>query len=586
MVNLPGKRVKHRREAEMSPRSVFPPSTFFVTLFATLAPFRGHSAAADNPIPADLILTGGKVVTVDAKLPEAEALAILDGEIIAVGSANEIGKLRGESTQVIDCRGKLVLPGFHECHGHLLGIGRQEEQLNLVGTRSEVEIAALVKERAAKARAGEWILGRGWDQNDWEDTAFPTTAAISAAAPRNPVLLTRIDGHAAWANDQALKISSVDENTRDPSGGQIIRGRDGRPSGVFIDAAISLVSEHLPPLTREEIKTAMLGAIKLCQQHGITTFHDAGCGAETVSVYQELLQEKQLGVRIYVMLYGSDHRLLQRHFELGPQNLDDGRLTIRAIKLMADGALGSRGAALFEPYDDAPDQRGLLMLSEDEVFEIADDALQHGFQVCTHAIGDRANRVVFDAYERASSRHPESKDHRFRVEHAQILDEADIPRFAAMGVIASMQAVHCTSDMPWVPARIGEARAEEGAYVWQKLLKSGAKIANGSDAPVEDLNPLLGVYAAVTRQDVTGKPAEGWFPDQRMTREQALASFTSDAAYAGFGEKVNGSIQVGKQADLVVLSRDILTCEPRDIPQSRVETTILAGEIVYQRPAE
>jgi predicted amidohydrolase YtcJ len=341
----------------------------------------------------------------------------------------------------------------------------------------------------------------------------------------------------------------------------------------------------LPAPRPDEIKQALRRGIEECLALGITTFHDAGCGRREVAAYRELLAADEMPLRIYVMLWGADESLLAEHFRRGPEiGLGDGRLTIRSIKLMADGALGSRGAALLEPYHDEPKSTGLLILSEDQVFRIAGQALRHGFQVCTHAIGDRTNRVVLDAYERALAAHREVKDPRFRVEHAQLLDERDIPRFARLGVIASMQATHCTSDMPWVPDRIGLARAEEGAYVWQKLLRSGARIANGSDAPVESLNPLWGFFAAVTRHDHQGKPPGGWFPDQRMTREEALRSFTLEGAYAAFEEADKGWLAKGKLADLVVLSHDILTIPTPKVLATDVVMTIVGGKVAYVRP--
>lgn len=539
---------------------------------------------ATEPETADVVLRHGKIMTLNAAQPQAQAMAIVGDKIAAVGSDEEMQKLISDSTRVIELEGKLVIPGLIESHGHLLGLGQAKLALDLVGTTSEEQIAQMVKGRAAQAKSGEWIVGRGWDQNDWAEKRFPTFKSITAAAPNHPVYLTRIDGHAGWANQRAMELAGLTTETRDPPGGRIIRDEQGHPTGVLIDRAQGLVTSKIPPPSRDQQKRALLLAIQECVASGLTGFHDAGASRQVIDLYKELLGENKLLLRLYVMLAGGDQELLKDYFARGPEiGLGDQRLTIRAIKLVADGALGSRGAALLEEYADDPGNKGLLILSEDQIFQVADQALARGFQVCTHAIGDRANRVVLDAYERAFKQHPQVKDPRFRDEHAQILDAADIPRFARLGVIASMQATHCTSDMPWATDRLGRARAQEGAYVWQKLLRSGARIANGSDAPVESVNPLWGFYAAVTRQDHQGQPPNGWYPDQRMTRQEALRSFTLDAAYAAFEETIKGSLEKGKLADVVVLSKDIMTIPVSEILQTRVVMTLVGGRIVYQQ---
>ncbi len=533
---------------------------------------------------ADLVLRGGKIVTMNPQQPHAEAIAIIGRRIARVGSDQEIEPMIGPGTRVIELKGRLVVPGFIESHGHLLGLGQSRLILDLRGARSAEEVAQRVARRAREVKPGEWILGRGWDQNEWEKKDFPTHEVLDRAAPENPVYLTRVDGHAAWVNRRALEQAGLTRATADPPGGRILRDAQGNPTGVLVDRAMNLVARHIPPRSREENRRALLLAIEECLRWGITSFHDAGSSREAIELYKELLQEGRLTLRLYVMISGRDEALLREYLRRGPEiGLGENHLTIRAIKLVADGALGSRGAALLEPYADEPGNSGLLILSEDEIYRIAREALAAGFQVNTHAIGDRANRVVLNAYERALREFPSRPDHRFRIEHAQILDEADIPRFARLGVIASMQAIHATSDMPWVPARLGEARTREGAYVWRKLLRSGARIANGSDAPVEPVNPLLGFYAAITRQDERGNPPGGWYPDERMTREEALRSFTLDAAYAAFEEHLKGSLQPGKLADLVVLSQDIMTIPPPEILRTEVDLTILDGRIVYER---
>jgi predicted amidohydrolase YtcJ len=536
--------------------------------------------------PADLILSGGKIVTLNSDEPQVAALAVAGERILALGEDREVLRLSGAKTRFVNLKGRLVVPGFIECHAHVQAIGRSKLELNVVGTKNEAQVADLVRRRAAEVKQGQWIVGRGWDESDWPERHFPDHQSLSNAAPENPVLLARVDGHAIWVNAVAMKIAGLTAETADVEGGRIYRDGGGKPTGVLIDRAMGLITKHVPAPSRAEIKEALRRGMQECLALGITTVHDAGCGESEVAAYRELLAAGGVPLRVYVMLWGTDEPLLAEHFRRGPEiGLGGQRVTIRSIKLMADGALGSRGAALLEPYQDEPKSTGLLILSEDQVFHVADQALRHGFQVCTHAIGDRANRMVLDAYERAFALHPEAKDPRFRIEHAQILDERDIPRFGKLGVIASMQPTHCTSDMPWVTDRIGNARAAEGAYVWQKLLRSGARIASGSDAPVESLNPLFGLFAAVTRHDHQGKPPGGWFPDQRMSREQALRSFTLEGAYAGLEEDDKGSFAKGKLADLVVLSHDILTVPTPKLLATDVLMTIVGGRVAYEQSA-
>jgi len=540
--------------------------------------------AEPKPTEADLILNNGKFVTLEKTRPEAAAMAISGDTIMAVGDAAEIATMAGESTRTIDLGGRLVLPGLIESHAHLLGLGQARLKLDLVGTHSEAEIVALVVDRAAAIPKGRWILGRGWDQNDWRNTAFPTHRSLSRAAPDHPICLTRVDGHMVWINAKAMELAGISADTPDPKGGRLERGEDRAPTGLLLDNAIELVSAVIPDPTRDELKEALLLAIRECNSLGITSFHDAGAGREIIGLYEELIAEGQLTLRLNVMLTGTDRSLLQEYYLSGPRlDLEKHLLTVRSIKLFADGALGSRGAALLEDYADDPGNRGLYIESEDRLFRVSYQALDYGFQVCTHAIGDGANRRVLDAYERAFKSRRVGIDRRFRIEHAQILDEADIPRFEKLGVIPSMQAQHCTSDMPWVPQRIGDLRAAEGAYVWQKLLALGLPIPNGSDAPVESVDPLLGIYAAVTRQDREGNPPGGWYPDQCMTRTQAIESFTIHGAYASFEEEIKGRLKPGMLADLVVFSKDITTIPAKEILEARVLATIVGGQVVYDR---
>jgi predicted amidohydrolase YtcJ len=431
------------------------------------------------------------------------------------------------------------------------------------------------------AAEGAWIQGHGWDQNDWDVKEFPTREDLDEVAPDHPVFLTRVDMHAAWANSKAIEEAGITRDTEDPDGGEIIRDGGGNPTGVFIDNARDFITERIPPPSEEERWEAFRQAQQACIENGITSFHDAGVDEATLDLYRRARDEGELEVRLYAMIWGSDSDLLAQYFSHKPEI--SPRLTIRTVKLLVDGALGSRGAAVLEDYSDRPDWKGLMILSEDDVYRIADRALNAGYQVAAHAIGDRANRETLNAFERAFAEHGEVANPRFRIEHAQILDKADIPRFAELGIIAAMQGVHATSDMPWVADRLGDDRTQEGAYAWARLLGSGVKIANGTDAPVESISALECFYASVTRQDKEGTPEGGWYPEHRMSREQALRSYTLDAAYAAFEEAEKGSLEPGKLADITVLSKDIMTVGPREILNTEVLYTIIGGEVVFRK---
>ncbi len=531
---------------------------------------------------ASLVLRGGTFFTGEDGAPP-EAIAIRGDRIVAVGTRDDIAHWIGPETRVIEAEGRFVMPGFVESHAHLLGIGRARRTLDLVGTTSVDEVLDKVAARVKTARPGEWILGRGWDQNDWPVKTFPTAAQLEAVSDGHPVLLTRIDGHAAWTNRTALRRAEVDRRTVDPGGGELIRDPEGQPTGVLIDGAIGLVSRLVPADTDEERERDLRAAVEECLRLGITSFHDAGVSQRDLELYERAIVDGWLPIRVYAMLSGSDERLLERYFELGPiLGRGAGHLTVRSIKLYADGALGSRGAALLEPYSDRAGHLGLNTLSPERLAAVCDLALERGFQVAVHAIGDAGNRMVLDGFEAAFARHPSVRDPRFRIEHAQILDGADIPRFAELGVIASMQAVHATSDMPWVPDRLGAARSKEGAYVWKSLLESGAVVCNGTDAPVERLSPFECLYATVTRQDADGQPAGGWYPEQRLSRAQALASFTSAGATAGFQEEQLGRLSAGRLADLIVVDRDLLTVSPMELREAAVVTTIVGGRVRHE----
>ena len=512
----------------------------------------------------------------------AQAIAVRGDRIVRVGTNAEVLPLRAAATRVIDARQATIVPGLHDAHGHVTGLGASLQSLDLRGTTSYAQVVERVRNRVASARPGEWIVGRGWDQNDWPDTAWPQHEALSAASPDNPVYLTRVDGHAALVNRRALDAAAVSAATPDPEGGRIIRDAAGRPTGVLIDRAQNLASSRVPPADPAQLEAQVLLADSQMRRLGLTMVHDAGTSVALVNVYKRLIDGGRLKTRVYVMLRGSLAELASS-FAQGP-TLDyrSHRLAVRAIKIVADGALGSRGASLIEPYADEPGTSGLFVTAPDEVYAQTLAASRAGFQTCIHAIGDRANRMVMDVFERVQREVPGARALRMRNEHAQILDAREIPRFAALGVVASMQPTHATSDMPWVAARIGTARMEEGAYVWRTLLAGGAIIAAGSDFPVEDPNPMLGFYAAVTRQDASGNPGGGWMPGQRLTREQALRAFTLDAAYAAHAETSVGSLEAGKLADLVMLTRDIMQVPAREILDTTVRLTVVGGEVVYQ----
>ncbi|HET9010554.1 MAG TPA: amidohydrolase, partial [Gemmatimonadaceae bacterium] len=531
--------------------------------FALLSLLLAAPLAAQPARPADLVVTNARIYTVDDARPVVTAMAVRDGVVLFTGSAREALALRGSGTRVVDLGGRTVIPGMVDAHAHLLGLGQSLRNVDLVGARSYDEVIARVVAFAKGQPEGTWILGRGWDQNDWGDTRFPTHEALSRALPNHPVWLTRVDGHAGLDNAAALRAAGVTAASADPSGGRIERTTTREPTGVFIDNAKSLVERAIPAPSREDTRRAISAAISESHRWGLVGLHDAGESRATIDLLEEMAKAGQLPFRLYVMV-GDDSAAIAHYLARGPQSgLYGNHLWIRAFKLYADGALGSRGAALLEPYADDPNNRGLLLTAPAHIQDVARRALRAGFQVNTHAIGDRGNRVVLDAYDAALRATP-TADHRFRVEHAQILNHDDIPRFAELGVIPSMQAVHQTSDMYWAGSRLGPGRLL-GAYAWRSLLNTGVVVPNGSDFPVEAVNPLLSFHSAVSRQDAENWPVGGWMPEQRMTRDEALKAMTIWPAYAGFQEATMGSLSPGKLADFVVLDRDIMTVPERDI---------------------
>jgi predicted amidohydrolase YtcJ len=555
------------------------------------------SQGALQVAPADLVLRGGRIVTLDTQTPEAQALAARNGAVVALGSDANIARYIGPSTQVIDLAGQLAIPGFIEGHGHFNGIGEGKLNLDLMNTKSWDEIVHMVAMAVEKAKPGQWIIGRGWHQEKWTSTpqpnveGFPTHASLDKVSPNNPVILTHASGHASFANAKALELSKITGATANPNGGEILKDKAGNPTGLLRETASRLIRTGAgePARTPEEADARANRALELADQEvvskGITSFQDAGSSFELVNRIKRLIDAGRMRVRLWMMIRGGNAQSLAANRVVGYGN---NQLTVRAIKITADGALGSRGAWLLEPYSDLPEgsvpattsRVGLATTPVEQMRAAAQMALDAGYQVCVHAIGDRANREVLNVYEEAFRKNNKNgKDLRWRVEHAQHINGADIPRFGQLGVIASMQGIHCTSDAPWVEPRLGAQRAEEGAYVWQKLMKSGAVVTNGTDAPVEDVDPIASYYATVTRKAKDGKVFYG---DQKMTRIEALRSYTLSNAFAAFEEDIKGSLSPGKLADITVLTRDITTIPDDEIPTAKVAYTIIGGKIAYK----
>ena len=545
-------------------------------LFAMLFFVASLSAQSSN---SDLVLLNAHVVTLNDKQSSAQAIAISGERIVWVGGTDEAKKLY-RTTRVMDLHGATVLPGIIDAHTHLINLGETLVRLNLKDIPTEKEIIERVKQRAASAAPGEWILGWGWDEGKWASN-YPTNQALSAAVPHNPVFLVGLHTFAAWANQRALELAEVNKDTKDPENGKVLRDeKTGEPTGILLNRAQDLVAKHIPPMTLPQAKHAIQLAALECVRYGLTSIHEAKVTPLIVQAFHELVREGRMPLRVYAMLDGADKNLVDEWLKRGPEIDPHHQLTIRSFKLFADGALGSRGAALLEPYSDAPQTKGVMTTPESDVYGLARRALQAGFQVCTHAIGDAANRGVLNAYEQAEKEVPDAHDLRLRIEHAQVLSPQDIPRFAKLGVLASMQPTHCTSDMPWAEKRVGPQRIS-GAYAWRSVKDSGAHLPLSSDFPGETLNPFYGIYAAITRQDPQGNPSGGWHPEQKLTLEEALRGYTAEAAYAEFQEGNKGSIEKGKLADLTVISKDITKIPPPEILSIRVLKTFVGGKIVY-----
>jgi hypothetical protein len=549
----------------------------------------GCGKSTDPGECADLVLVGGVVHTVDPVRPRVEGMAVRGSRLLAVGSTAEVEAFQCPGTTRIDLDGQAVIPGLIDAHAHLLSLGRALRRVDLVGTTSYEEVLERVAARIATARPGEWILGRGWDQNDWPRKEFPDRARLDAISGDNPVMLGRIDGHAVLANGLALAAGGIREATPDPPGGEILRDASGRPTGVLIDNATDPVENAVPSPGEAEDRDALDRAMEHCLSVGLTGVHDAGIDLDDWDRYRRLADAGELRLRIYAMVgWGPRREGVGGTGAPGPDRPPeigraDGMLTVRAVKLYADGALGSRGAALLADYGDRPGHRGLLVNDPAHLEEQARAAAERGFQVAIHAIGDRGNREVLDIYERLAAAHP-GADLRPRVEHAQVLAPQDVARFAKLGAVPSMQPTHCTSDMYWAADRLGPERLA-GAYAWRSLLEAGVgHLPLGSDFPVESANPFWGLYAAVTRQDAEGFPEGGWNSAERLSLGEALRGFTIDAAWAGFQEADLGSLSPGKYADFVILDRDPMTVAPRELRDTRVLQTWVGGRRAWPGP--
>ena len=568
-------------------------AAFATTVAAACSPSRAPSGEA-----ATLVLRNGHIVTVDSARPEAQAIAMRGATILAVGSNDEIGRLIGDSTEVIDLEGRLAIPGFIESHGHYMGLGRAKMILDLTTAKRWEDIVEDVAMATRDTRVDSWIYGRGWHQEKWEVPppgaveGNPVHDALSKASPNNPVILTHASGHAAFVNKRAMELANITRRTPNPPGGEIVKGPDGEPTGLLRETAQRLVgaaqaradSSRTAEDREKERRTQVRLAAEEALSKGITSFHDAGSGFATIDFLKTMEAEGALPIRLYVMVRGASNaemdQKLPQYFM--PMEGDD-YLTVRSIKRQIDGALGSHGAWLLEPYIDLPESRGLTLETPEDIEGTANVAIKHGFQVNTHAIGDRANRVVLDIYEKVFKANPDKTNLRWRIEHAQHLDPADVPRFAQLGVIAAMQGTHATSDGPWIPKRLGDERAIETSYRFRDLIKTGAIISNGTDVPVEDIDPIASFYAAVSLMMNTGK---SFNEAQRMTREEALRSYTINAAYAAFEEEKKGSLTPGKLGDVTVLSKDIMKVPDAEIPTAVVDLTVVGGKVKYRRGGE
>lgn len=541
---------------------------------------------------ADLVLRNGKVITLDPAIPQASAIAVTNGRISLVGSEAQVAREIGPGTRVIDLKGRVAIPGFIEGHAHFTSIGEAKTILNLRGARNWEEIVAMVAAAAREAKPGEWIAGGGWHQEKWDHPpqpnvrGFPLEETLSRVSPNNPVLLRHVSGHAVFVNRAALARAGVTRATPDPPGGEILKDSQGNPTGLLNESAEDLanaamardLAKRSPAEKEAEAQKIIDLAAAEVLSKGITSFEDAGSAPDVVARLKARAEQGKLPLRLWVMLRVSSADFAANAARCRIIGAGDNHLTVRAIKRYMDGALGSRGAWMLEPYADLPSSSGLNVEDLKDIEKTAEIAIQNGYQLCIHAIGDRANREVLNLYERIFREHPEKKDLRWRIEHAQHLNPQDIPRFAQLGVIAAMQGIHATSDAGMVIPRLGPKRAQEGAYVWRSLIDSGAHVANGTDAPVEDVDPIPNFYATVTRKTASGQE---FFPAQRMTRLEALKSYTVEPAYAAFEENLKGRLKVGMLGDITVLTQDLLTVPDQEILKTRVDYTIVGGKVAW-----
>ena len=549
----------------------------FKMLYLVIFGIVAFGCAKEN---ADRIFINASIYTLNPANETANSIAVKNGRILFVGDEEKSYEYSNEKTEIIDLKGATLIPGLADAHAHIDGTGKLLQTLNFHGTTSSSEIIAMVRSAASRTPPGEWIEGRGWDENDWQEKKFPTSELLDKVAPNNPVVFSRVGGHAYWVNQKVLDLAGITPATPDPDGGRIVRlPESNKPSGILIDNAMSPINDIKPKPTYELKKRRIVQALSYSLKLGLTTIHDAGSDSDEIKIYKELALEGKLNPRVYVML-NDDEELKEKYFKVGPQiGLFDNHLTIRTIKLYVDGALGSRGALLLEPYSDDPENSGLSVTPESDLRIRFAEGIKHGFQMATHAIGDSGNHLILDIVEENLEGELQN-DHRSRVEHAQIISLDDIQRFNRLGVIPSMQPTHSTSDMYWAEDRIGSERIK-GAYAWRKLLDAGVVIPGGSDSPVESLNPLWGIYAAVTRQDHESYPEGGWQPEERMTMVEAVKMFSAWPAYASFEEDIKGTIEVGKLADFTILSKDIFKVDPSVLLETEVLMTVVGGEILY-----
>jgi predicted amidohydrolase YtcJ len=557
-------------------------SILLTILLVGFSPARSRIEPID---PADLIFINGNIYTANDQQPHVEAVAVKGDRIVFVGSGAGVKSYQGPKTKVVDLRGATVLPGMTDAHHHLEGVGFREMTLNLEGITNLQDFLAKVKTRVDQAKPGEWVTGRGWIETFWTPPVFPTRWDLDKVSPNNPVVLQRADGHGTVTNSAALKIAGITKDTPAPFGGEISKAKNGEPNGMLLDAAQGLVERHVPPTSPADAERAVVLAVQRDIALGWTQIQNPGGSYQGVDIYRKLYSNGKIKLRIYKVLSAPGieaQRLLAEGPIIGAYG---NRLTVRALKFYADGSLGSRSAALLEPYSDAPDTSGFMTIKEEDFLPVLEEALRKGIQAETHAIGDRGNRFVLDEYEKALKAVPVAErkiaDPRWRIEHSQIVNPLDIPRFKKLGIIPSMQASHAIGDLHFAPARLGIKRLE-GAYAWNSFVKSGVIVAGGSDAPVERGEPMIEFYAAVARKDIKGWSGEGWHPEEALSRDQALKMLTIWPAYAAFEEKLRGTIEVGKLADLTVLSADIMKIPEMEILKTHCLMTVIGGEVVYE----